>query len=71
MARRYGCLGDFRPDEDSLQAYLEVATIYFAANDIEEDEQIPILLSSIGAQTYPLIDPFVLKILIEVLRGSN
>ena len=35
MAGRYGCLKEFLPDEDSIQAYLEVATLYFAANDID------------------------------------
>ena len=61
MAGRYGCLKEFRPDEDSIQAYLEVATLYFAANDIEEDKQVPILLSSIGAQTYSLVRDLVAR----------
>ena len=59
MTGRYRCLKEFRPDEDSIQAYLEVATLYLAANDIEEDKQVPILLSSIGAQTYSLIRDLV------------
>ena len=59
MAGHYRCLKEFRPDEDSIQAYLEVATLYFSANDIEEDKQVPILLSSIGAQTYSLMRDLV------------
>ena len=55
MAGRYGCLKEFCPDEDSIQAYLELARLYFAANDIKEDKQVPILLSSIRAQTYSLM----------------
>ena len=38
---------------------MEVKTLYFAANDIEEDKQVLILLSSIGAQTYSLIRDLV------------
>ena len=34
---------------------MEVATLYFTANDIEEDKQVPVLLSSIAAQTYSSI----------------
>ena len=55
MTGRCGCLKEFHPEEDSIQAYLEVATLYFTANDFEEDKQVPILLSSIKAQTYSLM----------------
>ena len=36
-----------------------MATLYFAVNDIEEDKQVSILLSSIGAQSYSLIRDLV------------
>ena len=59
MAGCYRWLKEFRPDEDSIQAYMEVVTLYFAANNIEEDKQVPILLSLIWAQTYSLIRDLV------------
>ena len=52
MAGKYGHPKDFLPDEDSTWAYLERASLYFVTNCIEEDTQVPILLSSIGARTY-------------------
>ena len=59
MASQYGCLKEFHPEVDSIQAYLELASLYFKANDIAEDKQVPIFLSSIGAQTYSLVRDLV------------
>ena len=55
MAGKYGHLKEFLPDEDSIGAYLEHASLYFVASGIEKDKQVPILLSSIGARTYLLL----------------
>ncbi len=55
MAAKYGCLEEFRPESDSIRAYLERATLYFQANNIGDDKRVPILLSSIGASTYALL----------------
>ena len=49
MATQYGCLKEFRPETDSTKAYLERASLYFQANDIDEGKQVSILLSLIGA----------------------
>ena len=49
MAGKYGYLKEFLPDDDSFGAYLERVALYFKAKGIEEDKQVPILLSSIGA----------------------
>ena len=38
MAGKYGYLKEFLPDEDSIGAYLERASLYFVANGIEEDK---------------------------------
>ena len=48
MEGRYGHLKEFRPDENSIQAYVEVATLYFAANDIEVDKQVPVVFVTKG-----------------------
>ena len=52
---KYSCLKEFHPEVDSIRTYLELASLYFKANDIGEDKQVPIYLSSIGAQTYSLL----------------
>ena len=59
MAGKYGYLKMFLPDEDSIGAYLERAALFCVANGIEEDKQVPILLSSIGALTYSLLRDLV------------
>ena len=46
---------------------LEHATLYFVANDIEEDKQVPILLSAIGAPTYSLLCDLVAPVVPDTL----
>ena len=41
MAGKHIHLKDFLPDEDSIGVYLEHASLYFVANGIEEDMQVP------------------------------
>ena len=52
IAGKYGYLKEFLPDEDSIGAYLEHVALYFKPNGDEESKQVPILLSSIGTETY-------------------
>lgn len=52
MAAVYGKLQEFQPESESIKAYLERVTLYFKANDIDDDKKVPILLSSIGSSTY-------------------
>ena len=59
MASQYGCLEKFLPESDSISSYLERVDLYFKANGIAEDKQVPILLSSIGAATYALLRDLV------------
>ena len=55
MATPYGHIAAFHPESDSIKAYLERVQLYFAANKVPEDLQVPVLLSSIGAPTYSLL----------------
>ena len=55
MATQYRQLQEFQPDLDSIQAYLERASLYFVVNAIDDDKKAPNLLSSIGASTYALL----------------
>jgi len=54
-ATQFGTIKEFRPESDSIKAYLERVALYFIANGIADDKQVPILLSSIGASTYALL----------------
>ena len=55
MATPYGQIAAFHPESDSIKAYLEHVKLYFAANKVNEEVQVPILLSCIGAPTYSLL----------------
>ena len=55
MAIHFGTIKGFRPESDTVRAYLECVKLYFTANDVSEEKQIPILLSAIGAPTYALL----------------
>ena len=56
---RYGQIQEFRAENDSITAYFERVEMYFTANDIADDKQVPVLLSSIGAKTYELLRSLV------------
>ena len=43
----YGKLTEFRREEEEFSAYLERVQLFFAANDIPEEKQVPIFLNGI------------------------
>ena len=47
--------GRIEPENDSIAAYLERVELYFSANGIEEEKQVPVFLSVIGGRTYLLL----------------
>ena len=51
----FGTLKEFNSDNESVKSYLERVDLYFRATSVEEDKQVPILLSSIGSATYTLL----------------
>lgn len=55
MAARFGHIKQFEPDSDSITAYLERVQLYFIANNVAEEKQVPILLSAIGSSTNSLM----------------
>ena len=57
MAARptFGQLPEFQADLESIKAYVEQANIFFLANDIQEDKQPIVLLSTIGGEMYALL----------------
>ena len=48
--RVFGSLGEFDPTTDDISAYLERLQLYFAANKVEDDRKVPVLLTVIGAK---------------------
>ena len=50
---------EFRSDTESVAAYLERVQLFFTANDVAENKQVPVFLSSIGAATYALLRDLV------------
>ena len=54
-ALSYGRIDEFQPENDSIAAYLERVELYFSANGIVEEKQVPVFLSVIGGRTYSLL----------------
>ena len=54
MAATFGELKEFSP-ESEISIYLERPTLYFTANEVDDDKKVPILLSAMGACTYLIL----------------
>ena len=50
-----GQVQEFDHGRETVTAYLERVQMFFVANKIEEDRQVPVLLSVIGGKTYALL----------------
>ena len=44
----FGCIDKFRPENESIEAYLEQTELYFSANEVDEEKKVTIFLSVIG-----------------------
>lgn len=45
MMATFRTLQEFCPDEEQIAAYIEHVEVYFKANDIAENKQVPVFLS--------------------------
>ncbi len=54
-ATHYRTLNIYRLDKEAIKTYLDQVDLYFTANTVPDDKQVPILLSSIGTTTYSLL----------------
>ena len=52
---QFGTLKEFNSNEGSITSYLERIELYFTANSVPRDKQIPIHLTCIGTSTYTLL----------------
>ena len=48
----YGTLREFKPEVETITAYLERLKAYFDANDVPSAKRVAVLLSVIGPKTY-------------------
>ena len=51
----FGRIDEFRPKNESIEAYLERIELYFNANEVEDDKKVSIFLSVIGGKTYSVL----------------
>ena len=49
-SKHFGQLEEFNPGTDTWQAYVERPNLFFQANGISEEKQLPVFLSSIGGK---------------------
>ena len=55
----FGKIDVFNPEVEEFSAYLERIELYFDANGIREEKQVPVFLSLLGAKTYSLLRTLV------------
>ena len=55
----FGKIDGFNPEVEAFSAYLERIELYFVANGISEEKQVPVFLSLLGAKTYSLLRTLV------------
>ena len=48
----FGTLSEYQAEAESFSTYVERVKIFFAANDVPEDKQLPVFLSVIGAKNF-------------------
>ena len=54
-----GKIKEYKPDGESIAAYLEQGELFFAANNIEDEKKVTVFLSVLGASTYTLLRDLV------------
>ena len=73
----FGQLQEYKAEAENISSYMECVELFFTANGVAEDKQVPVFLSVVGATTYALLrDLLVLKkpqakcieVLFETLR---
>ena len=54
-----GSIAEFNSENEKIVAYLERVQLFFEANGIKEDKQVPVFLTVIGSTTYALLSNLV------------
>ena len=55
MATTFGGIDEFQPKNESITAYLECIDLFFAADDVAAERQVPVFLSVIEGRPYTLL----------------
>ena len=55
----YGRIKEFRPEEETIESYLERIELFFTANEIADEKKVSVFLSVIGSKTYAVIRSLV------------
>ena len=53
--RTLGSLHEFRLDSEDFSTYMERVSIYFAANNVPKNKQVPVFLNAVGGTTYGVL----------------
>ena len=51
----YGQMLEFEPSAESFSVYVERVNLFFTANEVPEEERVPVFLTIIGKSTYALL----------------
>ena len=51
----FGHINEFKPDQESLAVYLERVELFFAANNVQAERKVPMLLTVIGSAAYSVL----------------
>ena len=55
----YGRIKEFRQEEETIESYFERIEIFYVANGIAAEKQVPVFLSVIGSKTYTILRSLV------------
>ena len=50
-----GHIDEFKPENEPFPSYMEHVQLFFTANGVGTDKQVPVFLSVVGAKTYTLL----------------
>ena len=51
----FGSIQEFQPDSEIVSTYLERMQLFFTANSVPQEKQVPVFLSVVGAKAYALL----------------
>ena len=51
----FGSIQEFQPDSEIVSTYLERMQLFFTANSVPQEKQVPVFLSVVGPKAYALL----------------
>ena len=62
---RGSCVWGYQPDNELFSSYLERVELFFAANTIPDDKQVPVFLGLVDGKTYSLLKNLIAPALLK------